>query len=65
MPGEKNVVNPPLVLPEKNFLPPLQIKLSLMKNVLKAMDKTGHGFEYVRNKFPNLSDAKIKEGIYI
>jgi len=29
------------------------------------MDKTGHRFEYVRNKFPNVSDAKIKEGIFI
>ena len=29
------------------------------------MDKTGRGFEYMRNKFPNLSDAKIKEGIFI
>jgi len=27
------------------------------------MDKTGCGLEYVRNKFPNVSDAKIKEGI--
>jgi len=29
------------------------------------MDKTGCGFEYVRNKFPNVIDAKIKEGIFI
>jgi hypothetical protein len=29
------------------------------------MDKTGRGFEYVRNKFPNVSDAKINEGISI
>ena len=29
------------------------------------MDKTGRGFEYVRNKFPNVSDAKVKEGIFI
>jgi len=29
------------------------------------MDKTGCGFEYVRNKFPNVSDTKIKEGIFI
>jgi len=36
-----------------------------MKNFVKGMDKTGHGFEYVRNKFPNVSDAKIKEGILI
>ena len=29
------------------------------------MDKTGRGFEYVRNKVPNVSDTKIKEGIFI
>ena len=64
MPGEKNVVNPPLVLPEKIYLPLLHIKLGLMKNFVKGMDKTGHGFECVGNKFPNVSDAKIKEGIF-
>jgi len=64
-PGEKNVLNPPLVLPEKIYPPPLHIKLGLMKNVLKSMDKTGCGFEYMRNKFPNVCDAKIKEGIFI
>ena len=52
-PGEKNVINPPLVLPKKNYLPPLHIKLGL------------HGFECLRNKFPNVSDGKIKEGIFI
>ena len=36
-----------------------------MKNFVKGMEKTGRGFEYVRNKFLNLSDAKIKEGIFI
>jgi len=36
-----------------------------MKNFVKGMDKTGRGFEYVRNKFPNFSDAIIKEGIFI
>jgi len=65
MTGEKNVVNPPLVLLEKIFLPPLHIKLGLMKNFVKGMDKTSHGFEYLRNQFPNVSDAKIKEGIFI
>ena len=63
--GEKNVVNPPLVLPEKIYLPPLHIKLGLMKKIVKSMDKTGRGFEYVRNNFPNVSDTKIKEGIFI
>ena len=32
---------------------------------MKGMDKTDSGFEYVRNKFPNVSDTKIKEGIFI
>ena len=65
MQGEKKVVSPPLDLLEKIILPPLHIKLGLMKNFVKGMDKTGHGFEYMRNKFPNVSDAKIKEGIFI
>jgi hypothetical protein len=36
-----------------------------MKNSVKGTDKTGYGFTYVRNKFPNVSDAKIKEGIFL
>ena len=36
-----------------------------MKNFAKGMDKTGRGLEYVRNKFPNVSDAKIKEGVFV
>jgi len=64
MPGDRKVVNPPLVLPEKIYLPPLHINLGLMKNFVKGMHKTGCGFKYVRNKFPNVSDAKIKEGIF-
>jgi len=35
-----------------------------MKNFVKIMDKTGRGFEYLRNNFPNVSDAKIKEFIF-
>jgi len=26
-----------------------------MKNFVKGMAKTNHGFEYVRNKFPNVT----------
>ena len=43
----------------------MYIKLGLMRNFVKGMDKTGRGFEYVRNKFAYVSDAKIKEGIFI
>ena len=35
-----------------------------MKIFVKGM-KTGHGFEYLRKKFPNVSDPKIKDGIFI
>jgi len=28
------------------------------------MVKRDRGFEYVKNKFPNVNDAKIKEGIF-
>jgi len=36
-----------------------------MKNFVKGMDKTSHGFQYVRNKLPNVRETKIKEGISI
>jgi len=36
-----------------------------MTNLVKGTIKTGCAFEYVRNKFPNVSDTKIKEGIFI
>jgi len=49
----------------ENFSAALHTTLGLMKNFVKVMDKTGRGFEYVRNKFPNVIDAKIKEGIFI
>ncbi len=38
--GMKSVQNVPLVDPKKIFLPPLHIKLGLMKNFVKAMGKT-------------------------
>jgi hypothetical protein len=36
-----------------------------MKNFVKGMHKTVCGFEYVRSKFPDVSDAKIREVIFI
>jgi hypothetical protein len=29
------------------------------------MDKEGEGFAYLKQKFPQVSDAKIKEGIFV
>jgi len=36
-----------------------------MKNFVKGMDKTDRGLEYLRNKFPNVSVAKIEEDIFV
>lgn len=51
-PGQKNIKNPPLVQPNNIFLPPLHIKLGLMKNFVKAMDKTCDGFFILKRKIP-------------
>lgn len=40
-------------------LPPLHMKLSLIKNDVKAMDKNGSEFSYVKEVFLKLSNAKI------
>ncbi|GBL92720.1 hypothetical protein AVEN_119110-1 [Araneus ventricosus] len=65
IPGVKNVENEPLVASEKIILPPLHIKLGLMKNIIKAMDCGRRGFQYLRLNFPKVSEAKIKEGIFV
>jgi len=36
-----------------------------MKNFVRRMDKTGRGFKDLKNNFPNVCDAKIKEDIPI
>ena len=65
VPGHKNVAHDPLVDPKNILLPPLHIKLGLMKNFVKAMNKQSDAFKHLRQKFPRISDAKIKEGIFI
>ncbi|GBN10989.1 hypothetical protein AVEN_13652-1 [Araneus ventricosus] len=64
-PGQKNIVHDPLVPKENIYLPPLHIKLGLIKQFVKAMDNTGDGFNFLKTKFPRLSEAKIKEGIFV
>ncbi|GBN17920.1 hypothetical protein AVEN_222395-1 [Araneus ventricosus] len=63
-PGEKNVVNITLVPPEKVLLPPLHIKLGLMKQCFKSVPKDGECFRYLYSKFPKLSEAKSKERVF-
>lgn len=59
----KNIKSKQLVDPKDVLLPPLHIKLGLIKNFIKSMDKEGKGFKYIVQKFPRISDSKIKEGI--
>lgn len=49
----------------KVLLTPLHIKIGLMKNFLKVMVKTKLAFKYPLEKFPRLSEAKIKDGVFV
>ena len=65
-PGVSSVHHIPLVDPDKIFLPPLHIKLGLMKNFVKALGKTeSAGFQYLVEKFPKISAAKLKKGVFV
>ena len=46
-------------------MPPLHIKLGLIIQFVKALDKDGAAFKYLQNLFPKLSEAKVKGGIFI
>ena len=63
-PGSHNVLSPPLVEPNKIKLPPLHIKLGLMKNFVEAMERKGRGFTFLQQKFPRVSFEKLKAGIF-
>lgn len=65
VPGEANVANIPLVDPKKIILPPLHIKLGLIKNFVKKLKPGSKSVLYLKQKFPRLSEAKIKEGVFI
>jgi hypothetical protein len=55
------VLNNPLVNPERVFLLPLHIKLGLMKNFIKAMDKNGAGYMYLKHKYPRSSNKRVNK----
>jgi hypothetical protein len=63
--GIMNVENKPIVEPSKILLPSMHLKLGLMKTSVKATNQVEAAFTYLREKFPRLSEAKLKEGIFI
>ena len=63
-PGSHNVQAQSLVNPQNILLPPLHIKLGLMKNFVKALNKEGRAFTFLKHKFPRVSETKLKGGIF-
>ena len=49
---------------EKIIFPPLHIKLGLMKQYVKALSKEGDCFRYLCAAFPELSEEKLKAGVF-
>ena len=63
--GTNNILNEPLVSKENILLPPLHIKLGLMKQFVKSLDKEGQTFLFLKRMFPSISDAKLQAGIFV
>ena len=56
----------PTVLGDESirYLPPLHIKFGLIRISVQAMDKWSEGFGYLKQTFPKISEANMKEGIF-
>ena len=65
VPGEHSLKENPLVDMNKVLLPPLHIKLGLMKNFVKALHKNAAAFQHLSTVFPGLRATKLKEGIFV
>ena len=64
VPGKKNIQAQPLVKRSKIVFPPLHIKLGVMKQFVKALNKEGSCFKYICGKFPGLTIEKLKAGVF-
>jgi len=50
--------------PENVYLPPLDIKLGLIKNFFKTVDQNSAGYMCLKNTLPRIGGVKIKEGVF-
>ena len=64
IPGEKNVINQPLVDRKKHHPSTSAHKLGIMKQFIKAFDRDGDCFHYTCSTFPRVSDEQKKAGIF-
>ena len=62
--GENNVLCEQLVPRDRIIFPPLHIKLGLMKQFVKALNKEGTCFQYICKTFPGLTIEKLKAGVF-
>ena len=61
--GHHNVIRQPSVPTERIVLPPLHIKLGLIKQFVKALDKESPCFKFIVKKLSKLSAAKLEAGV--
>jgi len=61
----QNVLHEALVPSGKVILPSLHIKMGIFKNFVKALDSEGEPMKTLKNIFPRLSAAKIKEDVFV
>ena len=54
-----------LLVKEKTILPPMHIKLALMKQFTKEGQHNKPCFQYLKGIFPKISDAKILKRVYL
>ena len=62
--NEANIIYEPLVPRKKNIIPPLYIKLGLIKQFVKALPVDGGCFNNICNFFPGMSNEKLKAGMF-
>ena len=65
VPGAHSIKQTLLADHKKVLLPPLHIKLGLMRSSVRALDTNGEAFKYLADKFPQIRDAKKEAGIFI
>lgn len=63
--GKNNIKLELLIDPWNVLMPPLYIKLGLIKKFVMALDKEFAAFKYLQGLFPWLSEAKVNAGIFI
>jgi hypothetical protein len=61
--GQTNTENGLFVAIEKKCVPPFHIRLGLMKNSAKVINRNGECSRYLAQKFPWINDAEIKGGV--